>query len=212
MGATSVRAETGVAERYKLCHRWGGWREPRGETLTAPAVGSSYWFGMKTVYLAARYSRREELCEYREHLSEMGFLVQARWLDGGHQLADNGIPIGESGEALVEGDASGCSHESQRLREKFAQDDWEDVISADIVISFTEPPRSKANRGGRHVEFGIALARGARVIVVGFRENIFHWLPQVEFVGTIGDALALLEHHPDAPNAEALPPGGKGSK
>ena len=157
---------------------------------------------MKIVYLAARYSRREELCEYREHLSEMGFLVQARWLNGGHQLADNGTPIGENGEPLVEGDGSGSSDESQRLRAKFAQDDWEDVTAADIVISFTEPPRSKANRGGRHVEFGIALARGARVIVVGFRENIFHWLPQVEFVGTIGDALALLERHPESPNAE----------
>lgn len=49
------------------------------------------------------------------------------------------------------------------------------------MISFTEPPRSGASRGGRHVEYGIALARGVRVIVVGFRENIFHWLPQVEF-------------------------------
>lgn len=147
---------------------------------------------MKTVYLAARYSRREELCEYREHIQSMGFLVQARWLEGGHQLADNGDPIGEGGEALVEGDAHGTSA-------KFARDDWEDVTSAEIVISFTEPPRSKANRGGRHVEFGIALARGARVIVVGYRENIFHWLPQVEFVGTIGDALALLERQPERP-------------
>lgn len=157
---------------------------------------------MKTIYLAARYSRREELCEYRKQLREMGFLVQARWLDGNHQLADNGTPIGESGKAIVEGDDSGCSDESRRLRAKFAQDDWDDVTSADIVISFTEPPRSKANRGGRHVEFGIALARGARVIVVGYRENIFHWLPQVEFVGTIGDALALLERERNAKTAE----------
>lgn len=151
---------------------------------------------MKTVYLAARYSRREELCEYRERLREMGFLVRARWLDGGHQLADNGTPIGENGEALVEGDAGGCSDESRRLMAKFAKDDLEDVNAADIVISFTEPPRSNASRGGRHVEFGIALARGSRVIVVGYRENIFHWLPQVEFVGTIEDAIALMENHP----------------
>lgn len=144
------------------------------------------------VYLAARYSRREELCEYRNQLSARGFLVQARWLDGGHQLSDAGVPIGESGEALVEGDDGSTSLKAAFLRRKFAQDDWEDVSTAEIVISFTEPPRSKATRGGRHVEFGIALAKGSRVIVVGHRENIFHWLPRVEFCPTWEDALRLL--------------------
>lgn len=65
-------------------------------------------------------------------------------------------------------------------------------MSADCVISFTEAPRSSANRGGRHVEFGIALANGARVIVVGHRENIFHWLPQIEFFETWEQALVIL--------------------
>lgn len=71
-------------------------------------------------------------------------------------------------------------------------DDWEDVNAAKIVISFTEPPRSTANRGGRHVEFGIALANKARVIVVGHRENIFHWLPIVEFFKTWPEAVKVL--------------------
>lgn len=146
------------------------------------------------IYLAGRYSRREELAAYRDQLSQLGFLVQARWLDGGHQISDAGAPIGESGEALVEGDDGGTSLEAAVLRGKFAQDDWEDVNAAEIVISFTEPPRSKANRGGRHVEFGIALARGVRVIVVGYRENIFHWLPRVEFRHTWEEALGLLSN------------------
>lgn len=137
---------------------------------------------MKQIYLAARYSRREELCTYREEL-------QARWLDGGHQLSDRGIPIGENGEALVEG---GECQRSAELRAKFAQDDWEDVNSAEIIISFTEAPRSSANRDGRHVEFGIGLAKGTRSIVIGYRENIFHWLPQVEFFATWEDAKAAL--------------------
>lgn len=34
------------------------------------------------VYLAARYSRREELCRYREELTALGYVVQARWLNG----------------------------------------------------------------------------------------------------------------------------------
>ena len=46
----------------------------------------------------------------------------------------------------------------------------------------TEPPREpSSSRGGRHVEFGIALARSKRLIVVGHRENVFHWLHMVEF-------------------------------
>lgn len=148
------------------------------------------------IYLASRYSRREELCEYRQHLQNLGHDVQARWLNGEHQLSDSGSPIGTQGEALVEGDDGGTSPQARALRSQFATDDWEDVNAAELVISFTEPPRSKANRGGRHVEYGIALANKARVIVVGYRENIFHWLPQVEFFGTWPEALIAVGVHP----------------
>jgi hypothetical protein len=153
------------------------------------------------IYLAARYSRREELCVYRDQLRTLGHDVQARWLNGEHQLANDGAPIGENGEALVEGTLrSGerlSEHEQSaratELRSRFALDDWEDVNAAELVISFTEPPRSKANRGGRHVEYGIALANKIRVIVVGYRENIFHWLPQVEFFATWEEAFPSLQ-------------------
>lgn len=141
------------------------------------------------IYLAARYSRRLELCGYREQLQNLGFDVQARWLDGKHQLDNLGKPIGDNGEVLVE---EGNCAEAARLRAEFANDDWEDVTAAQIQVNFTEPPRSSANRGGRHVEFGIALAKGNRVIVVGHRENIFHWLPDVEFYETWEQAKDVL--------------------
>jgi hypothetical protein len=144
---------------------------------------------MKQIYLASRYSRRVELCGYRDQLSKLGYLVQARWLDGGHQLDNAGAPIGDNGEALIE--AGNCER-ANLLRARFANDDWEDVCSAEIQINFTEPPRSSANRGGRHVELGIALARTQRVIVVGHRENIFHWLPQIEFYPSFDEAVAAL--------------------
>lgn len=145
---------------------------------------------MMQIYLASRYSRREELCGYRIQLAKIGFIVQARWIDGGHQLSDRGILIGDSGEALVE---SGDGSENAKLRAKFAQDDWEDVTNADIVINFTEPPRSNASRGGRHVEYGIALGMGKPVYVVGYRENIFHWLPKVAFFETFDEVLQVLK-------------------
>jgi hypothetical protein len=57
------------------------------------------------------------------------------------------------------------------------------------VVSFTEQPRAlNGNRGGRHVEFGLAVALNKRLIVVGYRENLFHWLPQVEFVSSWQEA------------------------
>ena len=126
----------------------------------------------------------------------MGYEVQSRWLDGKHQISDKGQPIGDHGEALVEGDAT--SIRSAELRAHFAHDAWEDVTSADVVVSFTEAPRSSASRGGRHVEYGIALGLGKRVLVVGYRENIFHWLPHVEFYETPTMALAVLANEKGA--------------
>lgn len=144
----------------------------------------------KVIYLAARYSRRLELCGYREELRALGFIVQARWLDGKHQLDNAGTPIGGGVEQLIEAaDESG----NNALRAKFADDDFQDVCGADIQINFTEPPRSNASRGGRHVELGMGLLMARRVIVVGYRENIFHWLPKVEFAATWPEALARLQ-------------------
>ena len=53
-------------------------------------------------------------------------------------------------------------------------------MAADAVIIFTEIPNTILATGGRHVEFGLALAQGKRVIivspVVSPRENVFHYL------------------------------------
>ncbi len=135
------------------------------------------------IYLASRYKRRGELCTYREELREMGHIVEARWLNGSHQITDTGTPIGDGGEKMVEA-TGGNGKDSDELIQKFARDDIEDVCFSDTVISFTEKPRSESNRGGRHVEYGIALALTKRLIIVGYRENIFHWVPFVEFYET----------------------------
>ena len=139
------------------------------------------------IYLASRYKRREELCTYREELIKMGHNVEARWLNGSHQISDKGIPIGDGAEAMVEA-TGGISPDGDKMRQKFAQDDIEDVCFADVVINFTESPRSEANRGGRHVEYGIALALRKRLIIIGHRENIFHYVPFAEFYETWEDA------------------------
>jgi hypothetical protein len=139
------------------------------------------------IYLAARYSRRLELCGYRDELQKMGHTVQAVWLNGEHQISDTGTPIGEHGESLVEGhlrsgerlSPEDKSERAGELRSHFANEDFRDVINCQLLIAFTEPPRSEASRGGRHVELGIALGRGKLIAVVGPRENIFCWLEYI---------------------------------
>ena len=129
------------------------------------------------IYLAARYSRGGDLRETRTKLEALGHTVTSRWIDGDHQISDAGL----SDEAKA----------AERTR--FALEDWEDLLAADCVISFTERPRETNTRGGRHVEYGAALAAGKRCIVVGFRENVFHCLPQVEFFETESEMLRALD-------------------
>ena len=42
------------------------------------------------------------------------------------------------------------------------------------------------------MEFGSGLALGKRLMVVGFRENVFHCLPRVEFFQTWEETLDTL--------------------
>lgn len=144
------------------------------------------------IYLAGRYSRREELCGYREQLRAAGHNVQAVWLDGMHQISDTGEPIGEHGEELVEREQMYADKKAAALRQKFAQDDFRDVTMCELCIAFTEEPRSKPNRGGRHVELGIALGQMKRVWIVGPRENIFCWLEDVRQFDTWEECLNRL--------------------
>lgn len=126
------------------------------------------------VYLAARYSRHPEMKRHATELTPFGIEITSRWIDGDHDYQGEQSPADE------------------RLR--FAQEDWNDLLSADTVISFTEEPGKAGgrNRGGRHVEFGAALALGKRCIVIGYRENVFHELPVVEFYPTFGKCLQQL--------------------
>lgn len=136
------------------------------------------------VYLAARYSRHPEMAQYADGLRSIGIDVTSRWINGDHDYRGEQSPS------------------TDRLR--FAQEDWDDLLSADTVISFTEEPGRAAgrNRGGRHVEFGVALALGKRCIVVGYRENVFHELPAIEFYPDFDAVLvALLGCADDAPAA-----------
>jgi nucleoside 2-deoxyribosyltransferase len=75
----------------------------------------------------------------------------------------------------------------------FAMDDIEDIQAADALIAFTERPFSDKGRGGRHVEFGYALALKKTIYMIGPRENVFHCLPEVTRFRTWPEFIAYLE-------------------
>jgi nucleoside 2-deoxyribosyltransferase len=126
---------------------------------------------LPTVYLSARFSRREELNRYRERLAEAGIEVTSRWLtDPTPELTD------EAWRTL-------------------AAKDRGDIRRADALVLFADSKRD--SRGGRHVEFGMALALEKRLIVVGEIENLFQRLTEVEVVNSWEEAVALFTQAPE---------------
>ncbi|MGH7746140.1 MAG: hypothetical protein ACREQ5_15420 [Candidatus Dormibacteria bacterium] len=125
------------------------------------------------IYLAARYSRNSEMRGVRDVLTALGHEVTSRWID-----CHAGKYLTSFTPEHLNDDPEYCA--------RLGLHDLEDVDAADAVLSFTDT--TGGGKGGRHVEFGYALAHpgGKRVILVGPRENIFHTLPQVE-------------HYPDWP-------------
>ncbi len=117
------------------------------------------------VYLAARFSRRKEMQGYADELIALGHQVTARWVVGPPQSSHH--PDEVTGHSLA-------------YEERVSVEDLKDVADADCIICFSEQPRETNTRGGRHVEFGLAVAAHKRIILVGPRENVFHFLPVVE--------------------------------
>lgn len=105
------------------------------------------------VYLAAKYSRREEMEKLAADLPSVGMECVARWVYGGE-------------EGLT--------------RPEIATLDLNDVTRADVCIVFTHPRGEPQPGGGRFVEFGYAMALGNRCIVIGPIENVFCETPGVE--------------------------------
>ncbi len=113
------------------------------------------------IYLASRYSRIAEMRSVAAVLRDLGHEITSRWILGDHQIRDTELNAAASAK-----------------RELFAQEDFDDLVEADCTVSFSEEPRTPT-RGGRHVEFGIALARMQVVVLIGQREHVFHCLPMV---------------------------------
>lgn len=128
-----------------------------------------------TLYIAAMFERKVEMKDKVTDLELLGFRCTSRW------ITDDTI------DDMDEDDV--------------ASTDEFNVLSANGLVFFAEPPDSKAqhvNRGGRHVEFGIARAMKKPIYVIGGKENVFHNLDNVFHFLTWEDFLGLLKLWPMA--------------
>jgi hypothetical protein len=130
---------------------------------------------IRTVYLAARYSRHGEMRQVRDKLRPLGYEVTSRWIDmHGGNLTESLVP------EKLNAEPEACW--------PYAKIDLDDIWAADVVISFTSA--DGGGKGGRHVEFGFALGLGKHLVIVGPFEHVFHTLPLVEWYPDLDQLLS----------------------
>jgi nucleoside 2-deoxyribosyltransferase len=113
------------------------------------------------LYLAGRYSQKDEIAAIAKRLQFEGFAITSSWLEEPHAPGTTLDQLSDTELA------------------QYAQNDLNDIDEADAIVFFSVDPTIPTVRGGRHVEFGYALAKRKAILVVGQKENIFHYLKKV---------------------------------
>jgi nucleoside 2-deoxyribosyltransferase len=101
-------------------------------------------------------------------LEDEGFRIVSRWLDQEFKPTDQF---------------------TEATRRDIAVQDTLDVLACDALVLVAGPDRYP---GGKFVEAGIAIGAGKRVIVIGRRENMLLWHPDIEQVETPQQAASAL--------------------
>ena len=125
------------------------------------------------IYVAASYPRKAEARRIANRLTELGhIIVTSRWV---HE--DEGYDKDERGETEAE--------LYERLSEAAVRD-IEDIKKADYLVCLTDGEK-QLTHGGRHSELGMALELGKGVAIIGPRESVFHYHPDVKVYVDEGD-------------------------
>lgn len=154
---------------------------------------------MKKVYLASWFANRDVMRQRADDLRQLGIEVTARWI-----------------AETIKKDAQTEEVPDDYLRET-ARVDIEDILRADTVILNVPGPEdlnigqvtlSMWARGGRHFEAGFQYATmmlfnylpgtlqdvgERRLILIGHRENVFHFLDGVQSLKALGFNLPKIE-------------------
>lgn len=135
------------------------------------------------IYIAGRYSRKEEFKQYIKELESLGHTVTSSWITLASESTTEADPV------VLERSALACI---------------KDITKSDCFLYFTDSVREniesftkdelfELSRGGRHVELGISMIWGVdRIILVGGRENIFHYIEDMECYDTFEECKKAL--------------------
>ena len=110
------------------------------------------------IYIAAPYPIRNEAIGVMLQLQALGHTVTSRWLKAPDELAD-----------------------------EHARKDLADIDEADCLLALNPEDWENAGTGGRHIEFGYAIATGKLLVLLGRRSNIFHYLSDVRVIDRLED-------------------------
>jgi nucleoside 2-deoxyribosyltransferase len=113
------------------------------------------------IYLAAMFSLKDEIAKRKAELQLLGYTITSTWTEEKASPTCSLKDYGEDYHTL------------------YAGRDIEEINSCDVLVLFTVDPDKATLRGGRHFESGYATGKQKQVVVVGPRENIFHYLPEV---------------------------------
>ena len=128
---------------------------------------------MPGIYLAALYSRKEEMRQVAERIhAETTCRVTSRWIWSEMDLSYSG-------------------------QEKASIMDAENVAASDVLVLFTQAIGSMNPGGGRHSELGMAIAYGWSIVVCGPRETVFCYYPGIEVVDSVEELLRYLRETGD---------------
>lgn len=119
------------------------------------------------IYIAAQFKEQQLMLVWAEKLINSGHHVTSRWLGATEELT-----------------ASAAAEDAANV-------DIDDIDAAEIVISKTLNRGDMYTGGGRHIEYGYAMAKGKRLINVGGFESVFHSM--AETVSSIEEAIELLK-------------------
>jgi nucleoside 2-deoxyribosyltransferase len=112
------------------------------------------------IYIAAPYPLRPVAITVMHDLEAAGHRVTSSWLRTGCQDDD-------------------CTLTARR--------DLEDIDVADALLVLQPDDWHDKGTGGRHIEFGYALAKGKQLIVFGEPSTNFHHLPHVRVIRHLED-------------------------
>jgi hypothetical protein len=135
------------------------------------------------LYFAGSFSRKPELLVCMAEFEAQGHTCTSRWLKTDHE-----DDVTSDDELAPGGPA-----------EDFALEDIDDIGSAEGLLFFSSRDHEAKGRGGRHTEFGIALATQKPIFFIGRREQAFHalvpsfWMYD-DFEQFIGDLENVQDH------------------